>query len=550
MIFNGITRAKDLYYKNASSGLKAGDVQEAIDETKGLVDQIANKQIPQQYLEATVERYVAENHSGLATKEDLEETAADLKSDLSKMDESLDYRTLNIYNPKEYTPINGTVNYSADNGEYIATSSRGHTIFVPVTEGKKYVLCRNITDAFISIVGFAEKTEFYAKVSGRHVFCANGEVKDTTNPYVMTAPTGYPYLAISLFDTGYETKYTEEQLMESYQIYEYESVVNVSLCIEEYEKSKEVPVVDVFEDEVKDTIFQIQARSTSKALLFALLTDSHVTDDSRENWFKQTVSNLKKVNSAVSFDGVIHLGDLIDGYLDKDTILDYTSNSIEQLLNVGAKQTFFVEGNHDGFYTGSDGYHARFTDAEMYGFFHRYNEVEVVRDSNPSNYYVDYKNHKLRMIILDSCYDGSGFSTATVTWLTNVLSGAESDYKFVIFSHVPTRPELNYNASIPIENHAEVENLLKSYGTRVLGYFHGHTHMDNVSYVNGFPEIAIACNQCLKDSFNITGATSPNRAEGTVTQDLWDAVLILPYEQKFELVRFGAGENRTVPFRQ
>ena len=85
MIFNAVTKAKDLFYKNASSGLKAGDVQEAIDETKGLVDQIANNQIPQKYLEATVDRYVAENHGGLATKEDLEETAADLKSDLSEI---------------------------------------------------------------------------------------------------------------------------------------------------------------------------------------------------------------------------------------------------------------------------------------------------------------------------------------------------------------------------------------------------------------------------------------------------------------------------------
>ena len=96
-----------------------------------------------------------------------------------------------------------------------------------------------------------------------------------------------------------------------------------------------------------------------------------------------------------------------------------------------------------------------------------------------------------------------------------------------------------------------MEAVLTSHESVICGWIHGHTHFDNVSYVMGFPEISITCGK--PDQFPSTnfptGAVAPARTIGDVTQDAWDSVLILPSESKFELVRFGAGSNRTVPFR-
>ena len=72
MIFDLITKAKELYYNNAKSGLKATNSQDAIDEVSGKVDQIAGNQIPEEYLEAAVDKYVNNNSGGFATKADID----------------------------------------------------------------------------------------------------------------------------------------------------------------------------------------------------------------------------------------------------------------------------------------------------------------------------------------------------------------------------------------------------------------------------------------------------------------------------------------------
>lgn len=82
MIFDLITKAKDLYYNNAKSGLKATNPQDAIDEVSGKVDQIAGNQIPEEYLAAAVDEYVNNNSAGFATQSNLEETKSQLSSEI------------------------------------------------------------------------------------------------------------------------------------------------------------------------------------------------------------------------------------------------------------------------------------------------------------------------------------------------------------------------------------------------------------------------------------------------------------------------------------
>lgn len=94
MIFNIKDKAKDLYYSNSKSGLKATNSQEAIDEVSGKVDQIAGNQIPQEYLEAAVDEYVSNNSGGFATKVNLEELDSRLSSEIVEIKEIIPYTNI------------------------------------------------------------------------------------------------------------------------------------------------------------------------------------------------------------------------------------------------------------------------------------------------------------------------------------------------------------------------------------------------------------------------------------------------------------------------
>ena len=63
--------AAKVNYNNSLSGMEATTVQGAIDEVNDKVGQLANNQIPEEYLQNAVDEYVAENSAGFATQTDV-----------------------------------------------------------------------------------------------------------------------------------------------------------------------------------------------------------------------------------------------------------------------------------------------------------------------------------------------------------------------------------------------------------------------------------------------------------------------------------------------
>lgn len=78
MIFNINDKLKDLHYNNSKSSLKANNPQDAVDELSGKVDQIANDQIPDEYLKKSVDEYVNENSGGFATQSDISQISSEI----------------------------------------------------------------------------------------------------------------------------------------------------------------------------------------------------------------------------------------------------------------------------------------------------------------------------------------------------------------------------------------------------------------------------------------------------------------------------------------
>ena len=80
-----------------------------------------------------------------------------------------------------------------------------------------------------------------------------------------------------------------------------------------------------------------------------------------------------------------------------------------------------------------------------------------------------------------------------------------------------------------------------------MAYVCGHNHADQIFYEKRFPIVALGCNKCeyFKDK-KPEGSCTYERRVGTVSQDLWDVMVVNPEENRIDFVRFGAGEDKII----
>ena len=306
---------------------------------------------------------------------------------------------------------------------------------------------------------------------------------------------------------------------------------------------------DWFEQEILKTADTVCERmGEEKSLVFALLTDSHRTVNG--TW-KDTVENIAAVHKMVGFDGIIHLGDLQDGMLDKRMCRRIVSECVMDLRRI-CEPVYLAIGNHDtNYFKGNPQW---LTQEEQYGIYGRFQDRYVNREDTDGWYYVDYGHVKLRMIFLTS-FDHRqkvryGFPEREVRWLSQTLDETPEGYRVLVFSHDAPLARLDYWAD-EIRNGEMLTQVLERYhrkpGKKILGYIHGHTHADFVYEEREFPIISVGCAKCeyFPDK-KPEGSMRYMRKLKDVTQDLWDVLIITPGEGRLDFVRFGAGEDRTV----
>lgn len=307
-----------------------------------------------------------------------------------------------------------------------------------------------------------------------------------------------------------------------------------------------------FKEEIRSIADRIHEKAgNGKSLVFALLSDSHYVVNG--TW-EDTVNNIKKVHQKVGFDGIIHLGDLQDGMLDKKMCRRIASKCINDMRNI-CEPLYLAIGNHDtNYFKGNPQW---LTAEEQYGIYGRFQDRYVKREGVNGYYYVDYEHVALRMLFLSS-FDHReklryGFPEEEVAWVKQVLDETPFGYKVLVFSHDAPLARLDYWAS-DIRNGEYLMEVLERYngkpGNAVLAYIHGHTHADYVYTERDFPIISIGCSKCeyFSDKKPEGSVRSMRKLNG-VTQDLWDALIITPDKKSLEFVRFGAGEDRLVKQR-
>lgn len=306
------------------------------------------------------------------------------------------------------------------------------------------------------------------------------------------------------------------------------------------QKQKYTPK-EYFKTEIAKTADTVNALREKDSLVFGLMTDSHFVING--GW-EDTIYNVQQVNKQAPFDGFIHLGDFTDGMTPISITKEYFNNIYADLKTLGVP-LYLVLGNHDANYFRNNP--GAMTSQEQGEFY--------LKKDKPY-YYQDFEAQKLRLLVLYS-FDHTqktqetryGFPLEEVTWVQQVLDSTPTDYKVLICSHVPLLAKMHY-WSKEIRNSDAMIAALNSFITRggvVLGFIHGHNHAEQINNELTFPIISIGCTKCedFKDR-KPEGSYTYDRQMKTVTQDLWDVIIVKPKENKLEFVRFGAGENRTV----
>ena len=316
-------------------------------------------------------------------------------------------------------------------------------------------------------------------------------------------------------------------------------------------------VPDYLKSEFSTTIETILEECEEKCYVVCFATDSHYynTGKANNNW-PVTISVIKAINKEYKIDALIHGGDFTNGETTKVKNFELVDEMRIGMIDA-AEHSFMLIGNHDdNSYYVVDGHLSRIeanTEEERYAHFQRYITKDVHDPYGKGYFYYDVPNLDLRIVCLCAIDGDSGlaYSNDQLAWVQNVALNTEHQIAF--FSHASLTKEFNaYN--FEIQNGAEIRSAIEQFisdGGTVVGYFHGHTHWDNLAkktQSGGFYECSTACAKTEHDSrpsYVADGATwYSTRQEGTVTQECFDIIIIKPDSRKVKLVRFGVGNDR------
>lgn len=303
-----------------------------------------------------------------------------------------------------------------------------------------------------------------------------------------------------------------------------------------HEPAMEWPVY--FQAEALLTVERVWELLGEKDLAFAVIADTHYVNNG--TW-ERSAYNLQQVAARLPLCGIIHLGDLTDGILP----LARTKESVE-LVMADMRQTgqpvYLCCGNHDSNYFRNNP--EKMTEEEMSAYY-------LGRDK--PYYYVDYPAQKIRILYLYS-FDYReqiryGFPTEELEWVRETLGAMAEDWVALVCTHVPPLPEIHY-WSDQIRNGEELLQILEEYhraGKKILAYVHGHNHGEQIYRERLFPIVSLGCNKMedFQDK-KPAGSWTYNRQQGTVTEDLWDVMIVHGDHGGIDFVRFGAGEDKHV----
>lgn len=309
-----------------------------------------------------------------------------------------------------------------------------------------------------------------------------------------------------------------------------------------------------YETEMTATLASVRASVTEPALVFPLVTDIHY--QSVNDFFDDCADNIKEFASKIRCDFVLNLGDDTDGNVAQDITLSRAYHMRERFAEIDLPY-YHAIGNHDTNYYQSA---PVFSSNQIFSaYLSNTRGVTYNMMSGEKDYYKDFDELGIRLIVLDGNHGGSyRFSANTATWLTNVA--LVTDHIVIIGVHFSPIIEQNWGGtSKPITYATAVAAAIQAFvdnGGTVI-QFCGHSHAD---YHFDTPWLSIH-NNCQKfEQSDLTTSgfahlvestddlEAPARTAGTATEDCWSVVVVKPISRTVDVIRFGAGNDRSFTF--
>ncbi len=325
--------------------------------------------------------------------------------------------------------------------------------------------------------------------------------------------------------------------------------------------------MNCFSQEINDTINKIHKVREKDDLCFAILSDSHLSEEGII-----TCENIRAVDKEVDFDFVVHLGNVINGNNPRNISMQLLKKEVEMYKEcISNNKLFMSQGDTDGWRD------ERFlgqlikniiTDEFWHeGTSHIDEYQNVSRYNNKPYYYVDIPDKNIRLIFLCSYHyqidNEIGYfkkyteiSEKQALWLAKeVLPGCENKTVFIFSHKIPSsrfeqgKDIFVYKGNCTEPVFAIIQQAQKR-GVNIAGWFGGGYGYDSEITVGGI-NLAVINSQlpkCIKDAKCEQVRFAEDRKLNTPNQDCWDAVILKQAERKLYIYRFGCGEDRIIEY--
>ena len=333
------------------------------------------------------------------------------------------------------------------------------------------------------------------------------------------------------------------------------------------------------EKEIKDIVIKGTAADNDIAMFFAI-ADTHYPANS-----EVSTALIRYLGTKCGIGLTVCLGDIIqDSTNSHEEGLQRLQKGIENLLSM-TDRMILTQGNHDTNVQIADSNNQLLSERIIYDkewILHTNNKLlkmnNIVFDDLRKAFYHDDDLQKIRFISLDS-FEGKKYTSSNgilseislgtmtdrqIEWLTSALSSVPDDYSVITFSHYGLyRPYIlnnNEYVSLPMGGlgnsdvvMSAINNFIENGGIYI-GHFGGHLHHDFICKKNGLNSVHL-----LNDGTNWRASTyfgegfefvgdAPTKTIGTITECAFDVVIINKTNRHIDLIRIGAGNNRSFDY--
>ncbi len=300
-----------------------------------------------------------------------------------------------------------------------------------------------------------------------------------------------------------------------------------------------------YQNEIDTTIDSVKALIDDEpCLVFPMVSDIHYLESAEVPYsFDYSVSNLKELAKEINFDFIACLGDITEGDTTQEVTSAKTAHIINRFTRIGVPY-YQVIGNHDDNRYGD----TAFTHEQLYENYLS-TITDVVFDTSSmyrTNYYKDFDDLRIRCIFLNANTNGAyGYSEETCDWFDEVI---KTEYGLIVFTHISPIPAQNYGAKYGTDRGSTRIREACENADNFLIMFSGHNHYD-LAVTEPFLSFTMNCQKFENENGDpnlwAEGAVKPQRVEGTASEDCFDIVVVRPESGRIDLVRFGAGEDRS-----